>query len=105
MSFSKLRRNKSQKKALLKNLVSSLVIAEQITTTLSKAQELRRIMDKVINLTKTSNLANHRRALNLFFNQKFSNNQTILRKLVKDISPKYKDRSRGYTSVIKKEFR
>ncbi|MDV3138188.1 MAG: L17 family ribosomal protein, partial [Candidatus Phytoplasma australasiaticum] len=34
-------------------------------TTLSKAQELRRIMDKVINLTKTSNLANHRRALNL----------------------------------------
>ncbi|MDO8059139.1 50S ribosomal protein L17 ['Crotalaria aegyptiaca' phytoplasma] len=105
MSFSKLRRNKSQKKSLLKNLVSSLVISEQITTTLPKAQELRRMMDKVINLTKTSNLANHRRALNLFFNQKFSNNQTILRKLVEEISPKYNDRLSGYTRIIKTEFR
>ncbi|MDO8063908.1 50S ribosomal protein L17 [Candidatus Phytoplasma bonamiae] len=105
MSFSKLRRNKSQKKALLKNLVSSLVIAEQITTTLPKAKELSRIMDKVINLTKTSNLANHRRALNLFFNQTLSNNQTILRKLVNEIAPKYNDRLSGYTRVIKTEFR
>ncbi|MDV3182749.1 MAG: bL17 family ribosomal protein, partial [Candidatus Phytoplasma australasiaticum] len=40
-----------------------------------------------------------------FFNQKFSNNQTILRKLVQEISPKYNDRSSGYTRVIKTEFR
>ncbi|MDV3146723.1 MAG: L17 family ribosomal protein [Sweet potato little leaf phytoplasma] len=42
------------------------MIAEQITTTLSKAQELRRIMDKVINLTKTSNLANHRLSIDFY---------------------------------------
>lgn len=50
--YSRLRRNTSQKKTLMKSLVASLIIHERIYTTESKAKELKRIFDKVVNLGK-----------------------------------------------------
>ncbi|WCA22295.1 50S ribosomal protein L17 [Candidatus Phytoplasma oryzae] len=103
--FSRLRRNTSQKKSLMKSLVSSLIIHERIYTTESKAKELKRIFDKVINLGKKNDLNSKRKALLLFFNQKIHEKKTVLQKLFQDISPRYLDRNSGYTRIIKSEYR
>ncbi|MDO8168100.1 50S ribosomal protein L17 [Candidatus Phytoplasma melaleucae] len=105
MSYSKLRRNTPQRKSLLRSLVSDLIIHEQIITTLSKAKELRKIVEKAITLGKKNTLFAKRRALLLFFNEKVTPNQTVLQKLFNEISTKYHARIGGYTRIIKTEFR
>ncbi|KAB8122120.1 MAG: 50S ribosomal protein L17 [Candidatus Phytoplasma cynodontis] len=105
--YSRLRRNTSQKKTLMKSLVASLIIHERIYTTESKAKELKRIFDKVVNLGKKNDLASKRKALLLFFNQNINNKiqKNILQKLFQDISKRYLDRNSGYTRIIKSEYR
>ncbi|WBL31242.1 50S ribosomal protein L17 [Candidatus Phytoplasma sacchari] len=103
--YSRLRRNTSQKKSLIRSLVSSLIIHERIYTTESKAKELKRIFDKVINLSKNNNLISKRRALLFIFNQKINDKQTVLQKLFEDLSQRYLDRNSGYTRIIKTEYR
>ncbi|KXT29133.1 ribosomal protein L17 [Candidatus Phytoplasma oryzae] len=103
--YSRLRRNTSQKKSLMKSLVSSLIIYERIYTTESKAKELKKIFDKVINLSKKTNFNTKRKVLLLFFNQKINEKQTILQKLFQDLSKRYPNRNSGYTRIIKSEYR
>ncbi|KND62765.1 50S ribosomal protein L17 [Candidatus Phytoplasma phoenicium] len=105
MAYSRLRRNTTQKKSLLKSLVSSLIIHEFILTTESKAKELRKMMEKVITLSKKNTLHSRRIASLFLFDENIDENKTVLQKLFQDISKKYQNRQSGYTKIVKSEFR
>ena len=90
----KFSRKRDQRKALLKSLINSLFIKEKIKTTEAKAKEISRFTEKSITKAKKGNLAS-RRNLAKFFSKK------IVKKLIEDIGPKYKERKGGYTRIIK----
>ena len=94
----KLNRTSSHRKALMSNLVSSLVIHKQITTTYAKAKELRRYAERLITYAKKDNLHGRRLILQ---NIKGCNNKSIANILMHEIAPMYKDRNGGYTRIIK----
>lgn len=101
MAYSRLRRNSAQRKALLRDLVTDLIINERITTTLSKAKELRKFADKAITLGKKGDLAAIRQAASFIRNEQAGENQTAVQKLFNELAPRYKDRNGGYTRIIK----
>lgn len=90
----KLSRERDQRRALLKALVSSLFLNEKIKTTEAKAKEISKFTEKSITRSKLGNLA-ARRYLLRFFSPK------IVKKLVEEIAPRYKARAGGYTRIIK----
>ncbi|MBI2450537.1 MAG: 50S ribosomal protein L17 [Candidatus Nealsonbacteria bacterium] len=90
----KLSRKKDQRKALLRALVSALVLHEKIKTTETKAKEARSSAEKSITLAKRSTLLS-RRLLARFFSPK------IVKKMIEELGPRYKDRPGGYTRIIK----
>ena len=91
----KLNRTSSHRKALLMNLSNSLIKHEQITTTLSKAKELRPFVEKIITLGKKGDLVSRRKAISILQDQKNT------KKIFDVISERYKERSGGYTRIIK----
>ena len=91
----KLNRNSSHRKALLMNLSNSLIKHEQITTTLSKAKELRPFVEKIITLGKKGDLVSRRKTISILQDQKNT------KKIFDVISERYKERSGGYTRIIK----
>ena len=91
----KLNRTTSHRKALLMNLSNSLIKHEQITTTLSKAKELRPFVEKIISLGKKGDLVSRRKAISILQDQKNT------KKIFDVISARYKERSGGYTRIIK----
>ena len=95
----KLNRTSEHRKALLKNMLNSLIKYEQITTTLPKAKELKPKMDKAITLGKKKTLHSKK---NLFaeLQSKFS-----VDKLSKTLSQRYEKRKGGYCRVLKAGFR
>ena len=97
--YRKLNRTQSHRKAMFANMANSLIIHEQIKTTLPKAKELRRITDKMISLGKKGNLHSRRQALSFL-----RSDQTII-KLFETLAGRYKERPGGYTRVIKAGFR
>lgn len=95
MSGRKLNRTSSHRKAMFSNMVASLLEHEQITTTLPKAKELRRIADKMITLGKRGDLHARRQALSVI------KDNDIVAKLFSSLAERYKERSGGYTRVLK----
>ena len=95
----KLRRNQGHRKALLRNLVLSLIEKERIITTVAKAKEARSLAEKMITLGKKGTL-HHRRLALKFLNKK---NQT--KKLFDELAPRFSERNGGYTRIIKTNFR
>ena len=91
----KLNRTTSHRKALLMNLSNSLIKHEQITTTLPKAKELRPFVEKIITLGKKGDLVSRRKAISILQDQKNT------KKIFDVISERYKERSGGYTRIIK----
>ncbi len=91
----KLGRNPGHRKALLRNLVISLIEKERITTTLQKAKEARSMAEKMITLGKKGSL-HHRRLAYRFLTKK-----TPLKKLFDEIAPRFSERPGGYTRIIK----
>ena len=91
----KLGRNSSHRKALGRNLVSSLFEHGRITTTVEKAKEYRQMAEKMITLAKTRNLHNIRRAVSIL------QNKTVVKKLFEEIAPRYLDRPGGYTRILR----
>ena len=91
----KLNRTTSHRKALLMNLSNSLIKHEQITTTLSKAKELRPFVEKIITLGKKGDLVSRRKAISILQDQKNT------KKIFDVISERYKERTGGYTRIIK----
>ena len=95
MSGRKLNRTSSHRKAMFSNMVVSLLDHEQITTTLPKAKELRRIADKMITLGKRGGLHARRQALSVL------KDNEIVGKLFSGLAERYKNRNGGYTRVLK----
>src|SRR3989344_2626569 len=89
-----LSRNKSQREALLKSLMSSLFLYEKIRTTEAKAKELRVVAEKSITRARLNTVFSRRILARTFAPQ-------IVKKLVNEIAPKYKTRTGGYTRIIK----
>ena len=90
----RLGRNFSKRKALLDNLVISLLTYQAIKTTLPKAKEAQRVADHVINLGKTDTLAARRQVFSYLQNHKLTS------ELFKKVAPRFKSRKGGYTRVI-----
>jgi large subunit ribosomal protein L17 len=95
----KFNRTSSHRKAMFANMAVALIKHEQIKTTLPKAKDLRRVVDRLITLGKRGDLHARRQALSVLRDTK------IAAKLFDDLAPRYKDRPGGYTRVIKAGFR
>ena len=85
----------AHQKAMMGNLVASLIAAEGITTTEAKAKAMRPIAEKMITKAKKGGLHNHRQILS------FLRDQEIADKLMEDVGPRYADRPGGYTRILK----
>ncbi len=106
MKNRKLGRDSAHRKALLRNLATSLIVHGRIETTEKKAMELRSVVEKLITLAKRGDLHARREAAKVVFNVvDEKTGQTALQKLFEEVGPKYADRNGGYTRVIKTEMR
>jgi len=90
----KLSRKRDQRRALLKSLASALLLKEKIKTTEAKAKEVASFVEKQITRAKAGSLSS-RRLLTRDFSPE------IVKKLVNEIAPRYKERKGGYTRIIK----
>ena len=84
----------AHQKAMMGNLVASLIAAEGIVTTEAKAKAMRPIAEKMITKAKKGGLHNHRQIL------AFLRDQEIADKLMEDVGPRYADRPGGYTRIL-----
>ena len=91
----KLNRTTSHRKALLMNLSNALIKHEQITTTLPKAKALRPFVEKIITLGKNGDLTSRRKAISILQDDK------IIKKIFDIIADRYKERTGGYTRIVK----
>ena len=99
--YSKLNRRSVQRKAMLRDLVTHLIIHERITTTETKAKELQRLADKMVTLGKKGTLAARKQAAQTVRFLEASEDQNALQKLFSDIAPRFKERNGGYTRIYK----
>ena len=99
MSNKKLNRTSEHRKALLMNMLNSLIKYEQITTTVPKAKFLKPQADKIITLGKNENLQNTKLLISKLQNIDLAN------KVKKTLSKRYINRKGGYTRIIKAGFR
>ena len=91
----KIGRTGAHRRAMLANMVSSLIEHGQITTSLVKAREARRMADKMVTLGKKGDLHHRRLAISTL------RNVDMVAKLFAEIAPAYEGRQGGYTSIIK----
>lgn len=95
MAYAKLGRNSGHRKAMLRNLVTSLLRDERITTTESRAKEVKSIAEKMVTLSRKGDLNARRQALEYIYEEK------VVRKLFDTYGPKYADRQGGYTRIVR----
>lgn len=105
MAYSRLRRSSDQRKALLRDLVTDLILNGQIETTVAKAKELKRIADKMVTLGKTNTLHARRQAAAFVRFEKDEEGNYAIQKLFNEIAPKFASRNGGYTRIIKTGYR
>ena len=113
MSYRKLGRTSSQRKAMLRDLTTDLIINERIETTEARAKEIRSTTEKMITLGKRGDLAARRLAAAYVRNEVADVReeddkivvQSALQKLFSDIAPRYAERQGGYTRILKTEPR
>jgi large subunit ribosomal protein L17 len=99
MAGRKMGRTSPHRQATLANMAVSLIVHEQIKTTVSKAKELRPYVDQLITLGKKGGLANRRRALAIL------QDTTVAQKLFGPLAERYKARAGGYTRVLRAGMR
>ena len=99
MGYKKLNRTSEHRKALIKNMLNSLIKYEQITTTLPKAKVLKPQADKIVTLGKKDTLSNTKTLISKLQDSKMTN------KVKKTLSKRYENRKGGYTRIIKAGFR
>jgi len=99
LGLRKLGRTTSHRLAMLRNMTVSLLRHEEITTTLPKAKELRRVAEPMITLGKKPSLANRRLAFDRL------RDRDIVAKLFDDLGPRYSKRNGGYLRILKTGFR
>lgn len=94
-----LRRNTAHRRALLRNLVTSLIEKERVRTTLAKAKNIRPLAEKMITLGKKGSLDARRRAL------AYLTKEAAVRKLFDQVAPRFAERPGGYTRIVKLDRR
>jgi large subunit ribosomal protein L17 len=92
-------RDSAHRQAMFSNMAAALIKHEQIVTTLAKAKDLRRVMDKYITLAKKGDLHSRRIAASRM------GDEAMVKKLFDTLAPRYKDRAGGYTRVMKAGYR
>jgi large subunit ribosomal protein L17 len=92
-------RASGHRRALYRNLVTTLLEREKIVTTEAKAKEVRRLAEQMITLGKKSGLHSYRQALAFIIDKK------ITEKVFSTLGPRYQDRTGGYTRITKLESR
>jgi large subunit ribosomal protein L17 len=85
----------AHQKAMMGNLVASLIAAEAIVTTEAKAKAMRPIAEKMVTKAKKGGLHNHRQAVS------YLRDKEMVAKLFDEIGPRYEDRPGGYTRILK----
>ncbi len=99
VAFRKLGRDTEHRLSMLRNLVASLIEKEKVITTLPKAKEARRLLDKMVTLAKRGDLHARRQAL------AFLRDKKAVKKLFDELGPRFSGRSGGYSRVIKLGWR
>ena len=99
IGFNALSRNSSERKALKRNMVTSLFRYERIETTKAKALEVRRMAEKMITRAKVDTVANRREIAKDIYDE------DIVTKLFKEIAPLFAERKGGYTRILKTGYR
>jgi large subunit ribosomal protein L17 len=96
-------RKADHRKAMLRNLATSVIMYGKVETTEAKAKDMRSVVDELITLGKKGDLAARRQAAAYIRNvvADEATQKTVLQKLFDEVAPKYKDRNGGYTRVIK----
>lgn len=92
-------RDSSHRQAMFSNMAAALIRHEQIVTTLAKAKDLKRVIDKYITLAKRGDLNSRRLAASRL------RDEDMAKKLFDTLAPRYKNRSGGYSRVLKAGFR
>ena len=96
-------RNADHRKAMLRNLATSVIMYGKVETTYAKAMDMRSVVDELITLGKRGDLSARRQAAafirNVVADEKTQ--QTVLQKLFSDVAPECADRNGGYTGVVK----
>ncbi|MEF3280390.1 MAG: 50S ribosomal protein L17 [Elusimicrobiota bacterium] len=92
----KLSKTGSHRKAMFKNMMTSLIMNEKIVTTSAKAKELRRFFDKLVNDAKKNNYLKLKSEIS---------DKSAFKKLIGVLAPRYKDRVSGYTTLINVGYR
>ena len=113
MDYRKLGRTSSQRKALLRDLTTDLIINERIVTTEARAKEIRSTVEKMITLGKRGDLHARRQAAAFVRNEVADVREegesivveTALQKLFNDLASRYSERQGGYTRILKTEPR
>jgi large subunit ribosomal protein L17 len=94
----KLGRNTSHRRALLRNLVTSVIVEDRVETTVAKAKAVRPLVEKMITLGKKGDLASRRQALS------FLMTDASVERLFDTVAPRYGDRAGGYLRIVRTGF-
>lgn len=95
----KLNRTSAHRQAMLRNMMNSLLTHEAIKTTVPKAKELRRVVERMITLAKVDSVANRRLAFDRL------RDRDVVTKLFNEVGPRFNARPGGYTRILKMGFR
>ena len=97
--YRKLSRTSSHRKALLKNMAIAIIEREKIETTVPKAKELKRYIEKLVTSARNPEVNTHRYVFAAL------QSKEATKKLINEIAPKYEGRNGGYTSIVKTRIR
>ena len=96
MAYRKLGRDNKHRRSMLANLTKDVIMNEKITTTETRAKEVRKFVDKMITYGKNGSLVSRRKALAFL-----QNDTAAVKKVFDELAPRYKDRNGGYTRILK----
>lgn len=100
MAYRKLGRDNKHRRSMLANLTKDVIMNEQVTTTVTRAKEVRKFVDKMITYGKNGSLVSRRKALAFL-----QNDNVAVKKIFDELAPRYKDRNGGYTRILKLDER
>ena len=100
MAYRKLGRDNKHRRSMLATLTKQVVINESITTTDTRAKEVRKFVDKMITYGKNGDLVSRRKVLAFLHNDK-----VVVDKIFNDLAKRYENRNGGYTQILKLDER
>lgn len=96
MAYRKLGRDSKHRRSMLANMTKDVIMNESIVTTITRAKEVRKFVEKMINYGKHADLVSRRKALAFVHNDK-----KVVEKVFNDLAKRYENRKGGYTQILK----